>query len=89
MPTDTNVPSEVFAWVGEDEFGRQGAGIKQVLWPQLLGPLAGVNRERMEEFAPALQNQVNQYGKPMKLVRYVPVEVLIELTQGEQKEEQP
>lgn len=67
---------DIFAWIGEDENGEGWVGLKQALTPAGMVPLAAVERHRakMERMLPALQQQARQYGKTIRLVRYVAVE---------------
>lgn len=62
---------ELFAWVGEDELGSGEIGIKQGLCPAGLVPLVSVDKEKLVKFASGLQQQVNNYGKPIRLCKFV------------------
>ncbi|MGI8425025.1 MAG: hypothetical protein ACR2M4_00165 [Actinomycetota bacterium] len=70
------------AWVGEDERGSGKIGIKQGLCPAGIIPLVAVveHRDRMDTAIPQIQRQATEYGKTMRLVRYVAVEEVVTLT---------
>lgn len=64
---------ELFAWVGEDELGSGEIGLKQAFTPVGLIPLVSVDKDKMGQdyIAEQLQMQARQYGKNIKLCRFV------------------
>jgi hypothetical protein len=74
---------ELYAWVGADELGSGGVGIKQAAVPAGYVPLAciasDVHKIRHELVINSLQAQVNVYKKQIRLVRYVPVGTIVTL----------
>lgn len=73
---------QVFAWMGDDEFRRQGVGLKQAVVPAGLVPLVSVRQDKLArpEIRQQLQEQANAYNTTIKLVRFVGVEVLETIT---------
>lgn len=73
---------DLLAWVGEDELGSGKIGIKQAVCPAGTVPMVAVeeHRDRMDKVTPQLQQQAAQYGKTIRLVRYMAVEELVTLT---------
>jgi hypothetical protein len=73
---------ELFAWIGEDEFGSGTVGLKQGAVRAGMIPLVSVNREKIDYAALVrqLQLQADQFGKTIRLVRYTAVETVITLT---------
>lgn len=72
---------ELFAWVGEDEFGSGEVGLKQALVPAGMVPLVAttlekINRPYLQE---AMMLQSAKYGKPIRLVRFEMAEVVQEI----------
>lgn len=74
-------PSAIYAWVGEDEFGSGEVGIKQGLVPAGFIPLVSTIQDKLRKHGlpELLMEQSKMYGKTIRLVKYVPVEVVIEL----------
>ena len=75
---------ELFAWVGRDELapGNTGdIGIKQGLVPAGMIPLVSVNKSKIvpQYLVNALQEQANQYGKTIRLCRFVFAEEVLTL----------
>ena len=72
---------DLLAWVGEDELGSGKIGIKQAVVPAGVVPMVAVadHRDRMDRVQSQLQAQSDQYGKTIRLVRYVAVEELVEV----------
>lgn len=72
---------DVYAYVGEDEFGGAGIGLKQGDVPAGRIPLAVIeshlHKIRRPHLVAQLQLQVNTYKKPIRLVRYVAVEEIL------------
>jgi tRNA A37 threonylcarbamoyladenosine dehydratase len=62
----------LYAWVGEDEFDSS-MGLKQGITKWGVVPLVSIQEERMdtESINRQLQAQSNQYGKKMRLCRFV------------------
>lgn len=74
---------DLFAWVGEDEYGSGEIGLKRARVPSGDDvPMVATRRDKVDRppVTGQLQRQVNQYGQPIRLVRYVAVEVLATLT---------
>lgn len=73
---------ELYAYVGEDEFGSGEVGLKQADVPAGRIPLVAIDREKLdqEDVRVQLQAQANVYRKPIRLVRlrYVETVLLIE-----------
>jgi hypothetical protein len=69
---------ELFAWVGDDESGRGGLGLKQALVPAGYVPLVATDRDRIA--AAYIREQLARIadvsGKSRYLVRLGVVEVL-------------
>lgn len=72
---------ELFAWVGEDELGGPGIGLKQARVPAGYIPLVAVFKHKMigNKIPSQLQTQVDTYGKTIRLCRFVFAEELITL----------
>ena len=68
--------------VGEDELGSGKIGIKQAVCPAGTIPMVAIeeHRDRMEGVIPQMQRQAREYGKTIRLVRYVAVEEVVTLT---------
>jgi hypothetical protein len=73
---------ELYAWVGEDEFGSGEIGLKQGLVPAGCIPLVAVRRDKVERLKPQMENQAREYGKRIRLVRFVFAEVISETEAG-------
>ncbi|HEY2252481.1 MAG TPA: hypothetical protein VGH74_15515 [Planctomycetaceae bacterium] len=71
----------LYAWLGEDELGSGEIGLKQALVPSGLIPIVSVDRDKAarDDIRRQLQMQADQYGKTIRLVRYVAVEILLEI----------
>jgi hypothetical protein len=72
---------DLFAWVGDDEFGSGAVGIKQARVPAGLIPLVAVDRRKMDrdDVIAQLRRQALTYGTTIRLVRYVAVETVVTL----------
>lgn len=74
---------DLLAYVGEDEHGSGQIGLKQARVPAGIIPIVAVDRHRGKitrpELVAQLQAQANHYGQTITLVRYQPVEVLLEV----------
>lgn len=71
---------DLYAYMGEDELGTGEVGIKSGLVPAGLIPLVAVDRDlhKIEggEVAAGMRWQAGHHGKEIRLVHYVPVEVV-------------
>jgi hypothetical protein len=69
---------ELFAWVGEDEFGSSKIGLKQAMVPAGLIPIVAIARGKVDREFIALQmeQQARAYGKQISLCRFTLAEVL-------------
>lgn len=72
---------ELFAWLGEDELGSGEIGIKQALVPAGMIPLVATRMSKMsrDDLRHAMQRMASQYGKTVRLVRFVFEEVVLEV----------
>lgn len=63
---------ELYAWVGEDEFGSGDIGLKQALCPAGMIPLVAVKQGKMEQdyIEKQMQRQAKTWGKRIRLVRF-------------------
>lgn len=73
---------ELFAWLGEDEFGSAEIGIKQELVPAGYIPMVSIHRGKMEKYWHRAEAQAKKYGKRIKLCRFTFAEVLRETKEG-------
>ena len=78
---------ELFAWVGEDEFtkgapGTTPLGLKQAVVPAGTIAIVAVDREKVEKYWPAAEEQAARYGKRIRLARFTFAEVLRETKEG-------
>lgn len=74
---------ELYAWLGEDELGSTEIGIKQGSVPAGVIPLVSINREKVARLAPQMEGQAQEWGKRIKLCRFVFAEVISETEAGE------
>ncbi len=82
MSTPDNVKQiELFAWLGEDEFGSGEVGIKQARVPAGMVPLVASKDDKMSQdyIVNGLQQQANKYGKTIRLCKFIFVEEIITL----------
>jgi hypothetical protein len=77
---------ELYAWVGEDEFGSGVAGIKQALVqvsPVASGfiPLVSIDKDKLnnQNITSQLQRQSSAYGKTIRLCKFVLEDVEVTL----------
>lgn len=79
---DASIAPPIYAWVGDDEGGAGWIGFKQVMVKDVPLPLVFVERhlDRALHVKNQLHNQAVEYEKTIRLVKYVPVEVIEELT---------
>lgn len=78
---------DIWAWVGEDEYGTGNVGLKQARGPGGITALAAVDPQKLDvsPLREGLQEQANLYGKRIRLVRYVAVEEIVSLEPEEKK----
>jgi hypothetical protein len=74
---------ELYAWVGEDEFGSGRLGLKQGITPAGLIPLVALDREKIAGLYPQLNEQARQYGKRIRLCRFVLADVVMATEEGQ------
>jgi hypothetical protein len=72
---------EIFAWVGEDEFGSGEIGLKQGVVPAGIVPLVAINVSKIttDNVIEQMQHIVNVYKKERRLVRFVEAETRVVL----------
>jgi hypothetical protein len=77
----SNDEIELFAWIGEDEFGSGEVGLKQGLTQAGYIPLVAIHRGKMDraDMILQLERQAAIYGKKIQLARFKFVEVLKEI----------
>jgi hypothetical protein len=73
---------ELFAYLGEDEYGSGEIGLKQAQVPAGLIPMVAVRRDKMEKHIEQLEAQAMLYGKKIYLCRFELVEVVRETKFG-------
>ena len=75
----TDTP-ELLAWIGEDQCGSGEVGIKPAQVAAGIIPIVAVDRDKDKIIRPEIiaqfQVMADLFGKPIRLVRYVPVEEL-------------
>lgn len=76
LPNLTGV--QLWAWMGEDEYGSGDVGLKQADTPAGLIPLAAVAREKIDRtyLIAQLQEQVDHFQKTIVLVECAVVKVV-------------
>lgn len=74
---------ELFAMLGEDEFGVGGIGLKQAYAQAGVIPMVAVERGKVEQFWEQYETQAAKYGKRIHLVRFSFAEVLRSTKAGE------
>lgn len=67
----------LYAWMGEDEHGSGTIGIKQGYCNAGYIPLVSYERHKIERFAGAMKEQAATHGKTIRLIRYVPQEIIL------------
>lgn len=74
-------PLEIYAWIGEDEFGSGKVGLKRGLVPAGDVPLVAIDPSKIttDDLLKQMQAIVNRYGKARRLVKFVEVETRVEL----------
>jgi hypothetical protein len=73
---------EVFAWIGEDEFGSGKIGLKQGIVPAGCIPMVAIDREKLAKYWTQAEEQAALYGKKIYFCRLQVVEVLRETEEG-------
>jgi hypothetical protein len=70
MPDITSI--ELFAWIGEDEFGSGVIGIKQAMVPAGMIPIVATSLEKVnrEFITRAMDMQGKAYGKKIMLCKF-------------------
>jgi len=78
---------DLFAWVGEDEFGSGEIGLKQARCPAGFIPLVAVHKDKMTQayLLKQLQDQAARFGKTIRFCRYRMEEVIVTLNPVEGK----
>jgi hypothetical protein len=79
---DKMMEIELFAVVGEDEFGSGQVGLKQAIAPAGIIPMVAIRRDKVEQFWNQYEAQAQKFGKRIYLVRFQAVEVLRETEGG-------
>ena len=76
---------ELFAWLGEDEYGSGEIGLKQAAVPAGMIPMVAVDPLKMNrvQIADAMRAQAEAYGKKIYLCRYRLEAVLYTTPEGE------
>ena len=71
----------LYAWIGEDELGSGEIGLKQGQVPAGMIPLVAIDEFKIDRdyLQKALQEQANNYGKTIRLCKFVFVEEIITL----------
>lgn len=67
---------ELYAMIGEDEYGSGEIGLKQASAPAGVIPMVALRRDKVEKFWGQYEAQAKQYGKRMYLVRFAFAEVV-------------
>lgn len=72
---------DLFAWIGEDEFGSGRVGLKQGVTLAGIVPLVVMeyDRAKIDRMRDQLQLQADHYGKTIRLARFTFVEDVITL----------
>lgn len=74
---------ELYAWLGEDEFGTGEVGLKQGVVPAGIIPMVAIPRAKLERYWPQAEAQAAQYGKRIYLCRFVMAEVIKSTEKGD------
>jgi hypothetical protein len=83
-PPERLEQAELYAWLGEDEFGSGEIGLKRAIVPAGGDvPMVAVLREKMEKYWQRAEAQAAQYRKRIYLVRFKFAEVLRETEKGD------
>ncbi len=77
---------DLLAWIGEDERGSGKIGIKQAQVPAGMIPIVGIADHKTKLTWPAIiqqfQRMSDEFGRTIRLVRYVAVEEIIVIQPG-------
>ncbi len=81
MRTVADPSIELFAWIGEDEFGSGEVGLKRGLVPAGDIPLVSIDPNKLmtSSLIDQMQRIVNQYKKARRLARFIEVETRVTL----------
>jgi hypothetical protein len=73
---------DLYAWIGEDEFGSGRVGLKQGDVPAGRIALVAMDYDlaKLERLAPQLQAQADQFGQTIRLARFAFAEDVVTLT---------
>jgi hypothetical protein len=73
----------LYAWVGEDERGGGKIGLKQGMVPAGFIPLVAMDYdlEKLERLAPQMEAMSQQFGKKIRLCKFV-MEMVVFQTEG-------
>ena len=84
MTPDALKSLELFAWVGDDEFGSGVIGLKQGLVPAGYIPLVATAKEKIDRdfLMVAMSIQAASYGKKIYLCRFTFAEVVRQTDSG-------
>jgi hypothetical protein len=76
---------ELFAWLGEDEYGSGEIGLKQALVPAGCIPLVAVDPTKVNrtQLVGAMREQAAAFGRKIYLCRYRLEEVIYATPEGE------
>jgi hypothetical protein len=74
---------ELYAWVGEDEFGSGAVGLKQGVVPAGTIPMVAIEREKLDRYWANAERQAAAFGKRISLVRFRAVEVVRRTAAGD------
>lgn len=71
----------LFAWVGEDQLGKEGFGIKQAICPSGFIPMVSCKAGKLDQeyIVEQMEALAKRYGKPITLARFKFDGVLAEL----------
>lgn len=90
IPGASTIPEEVrdlelYAWIGQDEFGSGVFGLKQGQVPAGLIPMVviGKDKEKLDKYWFQAERQAKHHGQRIYLVKLAFVEVVQETQHGE------
>jgi hypothetical protein len=74
----------IYAWVGEDELGSGRIGLKQGMVPAGMIPLVAMDYDlhKVMPLLSQMEEQAAQYGKKIRLVKFVSREIVVETRAG-------
>ena len=72
MPETPSPPTELWAWIGEDEFGSGVVGLKQARTAAGYVALVATERDKIDRpiIRAQLQHQARTFGKTIRLARF-------------------